>query len=51
MRTPTEEYRDRDDEARFWAEYNARRSTRGGRCGLVAALLMLGTLLSVWAGW
>ena len=50
MRTPTEEYRDRDEEARFWAEYNARRATRGGRCALVATLLMLGTLLTVWAG-
>lgn len=48
MRSDNDEWTDREDEARFWAEYNARRSARGGRCGIIVVLL-LGLIVT--GGW
>ena len=47
MRTPEDERRDREEEAKFWREY-IKRGNKGGRCLLAALALLLSLLLSVY---
>lgn len=51
MRTPDEEWADREDEARILDEYWRTHKGAGGRCALVTLALIVATVLSVAAGW